>query len=318
MSQGKFFNRTASYRRVFKRKVFEPLKTKIPPIALFLLLAALFPAWGNENAINFNIFTSVDWQRGELHAQTSFNLAQAGLRLPAGRLLGEDILQRAWPRLFRPQLLSIRVDSNSTIGDLIERGELSLQDLDALSRRARKTPPNLSADMTNMIGRYTVLVEEISGLLIRHRQTFEPVRPLIPVPTVDYTGIIIIADRELPVRGRNATARLEPSLFPKIWDTNMNLIYERGMVDPAIPLIVRYANAESIFRPTPSGLDGELAALVGPRPARIFAREVFGIYPTDPVIDHNDAMRILSSDHNRRLLREGRVAIVLDGARLGN
>jgi len=289
-----------------------------PPLALFLFLAALFPAWGNESAINFTVSTSVDWQRGELYAQTSFNLAQAGLRLPAGRLMGEDILQRAWPRLFRPQLLSLRVDSNSTIEDLIERGELSLQDMDNISRRARKTPPSFSADMATMIGRYTVFVEEISSLLIRHRRIFEPVRPLIPVPTVDYTGIIIIADRELPVRGRNATALVEPGLLPKIWDTNMNLIHERGMVDPARILMVRYADAESIFRPTPSGLEGELAALVGPRPARIFAREVFGIYPTDPVIDHRDALRILSSDNNRRLLREGRVVIVLDAGMLGN
>jgi len=297
---------------------FKQTWTKIPPIALFLLLAALFPAWGNESAINFTTSASIDWQRGELSAQTSFNIAQAGLRLPAGRLLGEDILQRAWPRLSRPHLLSLRVDSNSTIRSLIERGELSLQDVDTISRRARKTPPSLSADMANMIGRYTVYVEEISSLLIRHRHTFEPVRPVVPVPTVDYTGIIIIADRELPVWGRHAASLVEPSLFPKIWDTNMNLIYERGMVDPDRILMVRYAAAESIFRPTPSGLDGELAALVGPRPARIFARGVFGIYPTDPVIDHNDALRILSSDHNRRLLREGRVVIVLDGTRLGN
>ena len=307
-----------SQRKFFSRTILKSAKTKIPPIALFLLLAALFPAWGNESAINFTVSASVDWQRGELSAQTSFNLAQAGLRLPAGRLLGEDILQRAWPRLFRPQLLSLRVDSSSSIADLIERGELSLQNLDNISRQARKTPPSFSADMANMIGRYTVCVEEIARPLIRHGRTFEPMRPLIPVPAADYTGIIIIADRELPVRGRNATARLEPGLFPKIWDTNMNLIYERGMVDPAIPLMVRYADAESILRPTPSGLDGELAALVGPRPARIFAREVFGIYPTDPVIDHNDALRILSSANNRRLLREGRVVIVLDAGMLGN
>jgi len=301
-----------------QRKCFKPLKAHLPLIAVFLFLGLLVPAWGQEGSINFNVSASVNWGQGELNAETSFNLAQAGLRLPSGRLMGEDILQRAWPRLFRPHLLSLRVDSSSTLGTLVERGELSLQDVDNISRRARKTPTSLSADMANIIGRYTVCVEEISALLIRHRRAAEPERPLIPVPTADYTGIIIIADRELPVRGRNATARLEPSLFPRIWDTNMNLIYERGMIDPARTLMVRYASAESILRPTPSGLDGELAALVGPRPVRIFAREVFGIYPTDPVIDRADALRILSSDHNRRLLREGRVVIVLDGAMLGN
>jgi len=301
-----------------QRKHCRPARAKIPHIAIMVFLAALVPAWGHEGSINFSISASVDWQRGELYAETSFNLAQAGLRLPAGRLMGEDILQRAWPRLFRPHLFSLRVDSSSTIGSLVERGELSLRDVDSIIRGARQTPPSLSPDMASMVGRYTVPIEGITSLLVRHRQAFEPEPPLVPIPTADYTGIIIIADRELPVRGRNATALLQPSLFPRIWDTNMNLIYERGMMDPARTVMVRYVAAESILRPTPSGLDGELAALVGPHPLRIFAREVFGIYPTDPVIDRDDALRILSSANNRRLLREGRVVLVLDGGMLGN
>ena len=268
-----------------------------------------------------------------MQAQTSFNLAEAGLRLPTGRLQGEDILHRAWPHLFRPHLLSLRVDSESTVGDLLARGELSLHELDNVSRSARQIPPNLSADMTSMIGRYTIQLQEISRLLgrrgiqvstefagtSRYRLGVEPFMPLIPVPTVDYTGIIIIADRELPVRGRHGTAMLEPSLFPRIWDTNMNLIFERNILDTSrldTTLIVRYTDSGSILRPTPSGLEGELAALAGPRPLRIFAREVFGVYPTDPVIDHNDALRILSNENNRRLLREGRVILVLDAAQL--
>ena len=303
-------------------KGIKPLNTnKTAIFSVVLLFAILLPVWGNESSINFDTSVSVDWRRAEISMQTSFNLAQAGLRLPTGRLMGEDILQRAWPRLFRPHLLSIRVDSVSSIRNLVERGNLSLQDLDNISRRAQSTPASLSHDMGSMIGRYTVSIEEISGRLLTHRWAEEPDRPLIPVPTADYTGIIIIADRELPVRGRHGQALVEPALFPRIWDTDMNLIYERNMLQPTggnPALMLRYASAESILRPTPSGLEGELAALVGPRPLRVFAREVFGVYPTDPVIDRDDAMRILSSDNNRRLLREGRVVLVLNAAMLGH
>jgi len=295
---------------------------RISPIALALFLAALLPLspWASESHVHFDVSASVDWRSGELFAQTSFNLAQAGLRLPSGRLMGEDVLQRAWPRLSRPYLFSIRVDSEFTVGDLVERGEISLRDIDSISRNARMTPPSLSPDMTSMTGRYTVSLEELGGLLVRHRRAAEPDRPLIPVPAADYTGIIIIADRELPVRGRHGTALIQPGLFPRIWDTQMNLIFERNMTDPLVlngALIVRYAAPESVLRPTPSGLEGELAAFAGPRPLRIFAREAFGIYPTDPVIDRSDALRILSSDNNRRLLREGRVVLVLDAGQLG-
>ena len=100
----------------------------------------------------------------------------------------------------------------------------------------------------------------------------------------------------------------------------MNLIYERNMVEPSSvsfagkdgTFMIFYAVADSIFRPTPSGLEGELASLLGPRPLRILARGVFGVTPTDPVIDRDDALKIISTENNRRLLREGRVALVLN------
>jgi hypothetical protein len=116
----------------------------------------------------------------------------------------------------------------------------------------------------------------------------------------------------------NQNARILPCLFPKIWDTDMNLIYERNTLNTAAAeeqnprSMVRYTAAEGIFRPTPSGLSAVLSALVGDRPLRIIAHGVFGTRPTDPIIDSADALTIISSEENRRLLREGRVVIVLN------
>ena len=283
-------------------------------IACFLIVIT-FPAQGQENLSRFDISCSMDWARGELTAQAGFDLAQAGIKLPTGRSMAEAALREAYPLLLRPYLLSIRVDSNSTIGNLVERGELSLGDLDIVCQEAGTVTPSLSADLRRMIGRFTIPTGRISAILARQRRPIEAAGPLIPVQTSDYTGIIIIADREAPVRGRRAEALLEPCLSPRIWDTNMNLVYERNMVDPDRlrgTMMVCYAASESIFRPTPSGLEGELAALAGPNPLRILVREVFGIFPTDAVIDRDDALKILSSENNRRLLREGRIVLVLN------
>ena len=285
---------------------------------LFLLLAVIFftgTAWGQENQPRFDSLGSVDWIQKEFNAKISFSLAQAGIRLPAGRFLGEEILREASARHLRPHLLSIKVDSNSTVRTLVDRGELSMVDLDRICLEAEKMT-SLSQDLSRIIGRYTIPLGKITSLLMKHRTVREPQRPLIPAQTTDYTGIIIIATEELPVRGRRAQALAEPCLFPKIWDSSMNLVYERNMFEGRDSPIVRYTRAESIFRPTPSGLDGELAAIAGANPLRILAREVFGIYPTDLVIDRSDSLRILSSDNNLRLLREGRVIIVLNNAKL--
>jgi hypothetical protein len=95
----------------------------------------------------------------------------------------------------------------------------------------------------------------------------------------------------------------------------MNLLYERNILAPEAAqshaALVRYVPESSIFRPTPSGLSPELTALVGAHPLRIIARGVFGVRPTDPIIDRGDALIILSSEANQGLLREGKVAIVL-------
>ena len=284
-------------------------------ISVFFLMAFPSPSSGQEGLDRFDVSSSIDWVRGELTAQASYDIVQAGIRLPTGRFLAEETLREAYPVLIMPHLFSIRVDSSSTIRNLVEQGDISLDELDILCREAGKITPNLSADLRRMTGRFTLPAGRISSLLVRQRRPTEQAGPLIPVQTADYTGIIIIADRELPVRGRRAAVLAEPCLFPRIWDTDMNLVYERNMTEAGRQgntMIVQYTASESIFRPTPSGLEGELAVLAGPNPLRIIAREVFGIFPSDPVIDRQDALKILSSENNRRLLREGRVILVLN------
>ncbi|MCL2008236.1 MAG: OmpA family protein [Treponema sp.] len=281
------------------------------------LSTLLIPCNAQESQINFDVSFSANWAGGQLVGQTGFNLAQAGLRLPTGRFLGEETLRQAYPQILQPYLLALRVDSSTTVRDLVGRGDISLDQLYNISLEAGRNPASLSGDLSRMTGRFSIDLESISSLLLTHRQVNNPIRPILPVPTQNYTGIIIIADDLLPVRGRRTSSYLEPCLFPKIWDTEMNLIYDLSMFDRSQSnSIVRYAATQSIFRPTPTGLDPELLALVGANPMRIIAREAFGFVPTDPVIDPYDALRILSSEHNRRLLAEGRVVLVLDESRV--
>jgi hypothetical protein len=265
---------------------------------------------------SLNISGVIEWERMELNAKVILNLASAGIRMPTGRSQAEEIINIEYISLMRPYILSIPIDSSSTMGDLINRGEFSLQEPGAIAANARKIPASLSTDMTSLSTSYTIDLSVISSQIIRHSRAMEISRPLTPVPAANYTGIIIIASEELPIHGRNSSALAEPCLFPKIWDTEMNLIYERNILDPAATQaktsLVRYVAESSIFFPSPSGLSPELTELVGSKPLRIVARGVFGVRPTDPIIDRDDAMIILSSETNRKLLREGKVAVVLN------
>ncbi|MDR2434488.1 MAG: polymerase [Treponema sp.] len=273
----------------------------------FLLVAA--PAFA-ENGVSMSGI--VEWDRMKISASLSLELAPAGIRLPAARTRGEALIGDEYLRLIRPGILGLLADSSSTVADLIGRGEWSLAEAENLALTAGSVPPAMTPDLRYLSASYTLGIDRLSAALFRHTRPAETLRTLSPVAAPAYTGIIIIASEDLPIHGRRASAKTVPCLFPKIWDTDMNLIFERGMLEPAAAIMAHYASARDIFADSPSGLSAEAASLVGERPLRIFARGVFGINPTDPIIDREDALLIISREENRRLLREGRVLIVLD------
>jgi hypothetical protein len=279
------------------------------PILCFFLAAAAF---GQTISIN----GALDWNKMEMEALISLNLASANIKLPAGRTLGETLISSEYLKFIMPGILELQVDSSSTLTDLAERGEFSFIEVEGIVLGARSTSPFLSADLLSLSSSYTIGLDDISTKLLRHSRPAEIRRILNPVSAPAYTGIIIIANSPLPVHGMKSSALAVPCLFPKIWDTNMNLIYERNMLEAGRKAMIRYAPARGIFEEGPTGLSGEIAALVGSRPLRIIARGLYGINPTDPVIDAQDALAIISTEENRRLLSEGKVLIILDGSQM--
>jgi len=256
---------------------------------------------------------AVEWDRMEISAEISIGLAEAGIRLPAGRLQGEAMLAAEYLRLIRPAILGLQADSSSTIADLVGRGEWSLFELESLALGARSVPPALSPGLDRLSASYSLCIGGISGAFIRHARPIDVPRTLAPVPAPAFTGILIVASGELPVHGREGSALARPALFPRIWDSQMGLVFERNMLDPAAGRpMARYFCRRAIFAGGPTGLSPELAAVVGDRPLRVFASGVFGAVPTDPIISREDALQIISLQENRDLLRGGRVAIILD------
>ncbi|MCG8526480.1 MAG: hypothetical protein MI748_08880, partial [Opitutales bacterium] len=57
--------------------------------------------------------------------------------------------------------------------------------------------------------------------------------------------------------------------------------------------------------------DGDWEYRVGPSPMRIMASQAFGVHPSDLIIEREDADRLLSLEHNREMLRQGRIVVIL-------
>lgn len=279
-------------------------------IILLLIISAftLIAVFSQEKT---SISGVIDWEAMEIKSTVSLDLASAGVKLPTGRTHAESLLADGYTRLIRQGIYELQIDSSSTVADLLEKNSLTLPEIDTISFLAKTVSPSLSPDLQSMSSFYTIPVSAISNALQRHTHPAPVIRTLNPVTTANYTGIIIIASEILPAHGLKSSFLPVPCLFPKIWDSEMNLIFDRTMVEPRLP-VVRYFTPQSVLFNTPSGLSPELQQIVGDRPLRIFARGVFGIKPTDLIIDRTDALQIISSDVNRRLLTQGKVVIILD------
>jgi hypothetical protein len=280
-------------------------------IAVILFLSVFTTLEARE--IKSIVTGSLDWEQMRIDAELSVDLASAGIRLPSGRAQAEETLFSYYFDKVRPFILSIRLDSSTIIGDLVESGEISPAVVDALAFQAHRQAPKYSLDFRAIGSGYVIDLKNVGSKLVRHKKSVRADRIIDPQPAAEYTGIIIMAEDSLPIHGRKSSAELTPCLFPKIWDTEMNLIYDKEMTKPDWDTdfaMVHYTSIDNVFQDTPSGLSAELQKVVGDRPLHVIARGVFGINPTDPIIDRADALVILSSEANRQLLRDGRVAFI--------
>jgi hypothetical protein len=261
-----------------------------------------------------SLHATLDWMNMRIDVSVELGLKNLGVTLPTGRSQAEVSLYTEYFSKIEDFVYSIPVDSSSVMGDFLERGQLTPEAVDELVLAASSVPPAISADMQKIKGSYIISLNDVASKLVTHSSGANFMHIINPPPAASYTGLIIIADGELPVHGRRNSAKLIPCLFPKIWDSEMNLIYDKKFANPEIftnATLVNYASREGIFARNPSGLSPEITKLVGERPLRVIARGSFGIRPTDVIIDTEDALILLASEENKRLLRDGKVVFVV-------
>ncbi|MDR1215741.1 MAG: polymerase [Treponema sp.] len=276
------------------------------------LMLILFIALGGAAfAQTAEVKTSIDWTIMELAVQTSLDVSAMNIRLPAGKVIVEGMLESQYADMARSAILGIQADSSHTLGGLLSAGEISLHEADAFSTPIRRVPAVLSSDLTRLVASYTISLRNIGAGLLKHSRPASIRPPLAAPQAPTYTGIVILAEGELPVHGRNTSTLVQPCLFPRIWDSDMNLLYDKTMTAPQSVMSVRYAPSTAVFQDTPSGMDEGLDRFVGERPLRIMAVGAFGVSPTDVIISRDDALLILSSPENRQLLQEARIVFAL-------
>ena len=279
---------------------------KLLPFLLFTFCAIAIYAESPEFIDSLSSESYVQWEEGVFLSKIELDVNKANITLPSGRSVATKRIEQNLLSLVKNPLMTVTVNSSTKITDAITRGNISIATIAEIIANSKKTPTAFSKDGTSMSTIHTITMQNLVKTFIKHNNTYKPNIPIDRVSTKPYTGIIIDARGLLPVKGEFSEKAVEPALFPRVWDAEMNLLYEVNMVEPEIVLnagMVSYAHLPS---------DKMVEQRVGDDPLTIIARGVYGIHKTDPIISKNDALKILSIPENVELLAQGKVVILLD------
>ncbi len=250
----------------------------------------------------------MDWENGSLAVQITRELDPRTDSLPRAKGDAETEIEAHLAPLLIEALSAVRLDSARSLGDLLSADPAVFTSIRERSLEASRDGLFLSSDFGSLIARYSVPMFGERGIAaalahgkevpIRKRLGYTPSRP--------YTGVLISARGTLPLSGKTSEVTLRPALFPRIFDQEMNLVLEKGMVSPeAIARWGMVGYADSLDDAVPF-------TRAGPDPLRIVARAAFGASPTDIVISSQAARQLLSLEQNIALLREGKIVVVYE------
>ena len=248
----------------------------------------------------------VDWTKGTFTSDVSLDVVKAGIPMPSGKSVSMNRIQMELPILVKDPLLTLYADDTRTLSDLVLEEKLTLDSLARIIDGSKKTPPYFMNASNVLTTSHTMNLNDIGSLLVKHRTPYVQEKPIERISSRAYSGIVIDARGSLPVQGEHVRSKVSPCLFPKIWNEDMTLVYERNMVMPDV------AKSSGIVSYLPGQGSKKQTERAGNDPLWITARKVYGVNRCDPVISREDYLRIATVPANLELLKQGKVVILLD------
>lgn len=282
------------------------LKKLLISSAILLLNAMTCLQIFAENQQVISSKSHVDWTQSQFISDIVLCTEKASLQMPSAKKAAQSIITTEIPILIKDPLLSININSTQQLSDLVLNGTLTLEQITNLIDSGKRTPGVFINGSLDLKTTHFLDLKKISSLLVKHRFPYKNPKPIESIASRTYTGIIIDARGDLEVHGEFINDKAVPCFFPKIWDENMNLIYERNMADP------EKVSLEGLIHYDWSDDEESYKDRIGLDPMRIKARKVYGEIRTDPVISREDALKILTVPENLRLLKEGKVVVLLN------
>lgn len=262
--------------------------------------------WSQEPPAELTASSTFDWQSGTLQIDLATPVIREGANAPAAIHRAEREIDRRFPSEVFTSLLPLRLDSERIVEDVVRERPSLAADIAGLATLAQRGLPRPSPALDQVSNRFRVpIFPHFVELFIQHQFPFRMEELVSWVPSREFSGVVIYAAEPVPLHGTRETVRIRPAILPEIYDTNLRPVLEQDMMDPAAIRrwgVVAYTDQLS---------EDEWRARIGTTPLRVMARRAYGIQPTDLVISVEDADRLLVNEHNRELLRQGRILVIL-------
>lgn len=271
-------------------------------LPLLILTVSTLTSQAQTFESDFEIF----WPENMLVINVRAPLVE-GQVLPVRRLQTENLVKQNLSEITLRAVSHIVVDFQGTIWDYALQSPSLYAYLLTLNEKLILDFSRSNAEFTRLLTRFSLPLTHLTQPFVQHDRPLRIRGSLDLQSGDDITGLIVYAVGQYPVHGENTVDRVRPSLFPRLLDESTEVIFSRENVDPDIlrrqPAVVFSTSlAEAPYRQR-----------IGTRPMRTTLRAVYGRYRNDLILLDDDVNRLLSSENGIRVLREGRIVIIIGG-----
>lgn len=274
---------------------------------VFLVLIVLqVLMYGESHEDEFIVEYSINWKDQQLEFLVTSTLLNTQRPLPAVKFNTEKNIEKRLNYILLDGIELLTIDSRTTGEEFIKMYPSAINSIFDMVPSLIKIHSLFTPDLKSIITTYTLnIYPDVAALFIPHSRTTTVTPKLNFIPSADFSGIVIYVDNPLPMYGKQNNGSFSPSLFPRIFDEELNLVIGPLMVDPET---IRKAGTVG-YQTLADSLD---LARIGQNPLRLKARGIFGTNNTDLIISTREADKILSRQNNLDLITQGKILIIYD------
>lgn len=286
------------------------LSQKIKKTSVALIFSLLPLCFAAPGASLLESTSSVNWITKEFKSNISIDIDKARIDMPSGKTTAMNIINSRVPDLIKDPLLTLNIDADRKLGDLILEQQITYQNISDIISESNCTLGYFKKDSSTFTTNHLIKLPNVYSLFIKHNTPYRLKKPVEHVSSRPYTGIIIDARGKINVHGEYMKEYVEPSFFPRIFNDEMDVIYEKNMVEPS------FCKSQGTVRYDYSDDESRYKDQAGNNPLHILAQQCYGENRSDIVIKKEDALKILCVPENIDLLRQGKVVILLEKEQL--